>query len=90
MGHDAVIESIKKRKAKLLIFCRDVSPRLINEFEKKNYNIPTVKSDLTMDEVDFHIGKKAGVFTVEDENFSKRLIELLTTETGGKLNGYKG
>jgi len=76
MGHDMALESIKKRKARLLIFCSDVSPRLISEFEKKNCNLPMIKSDITMDEVDFSIGKKVGVMTVDDENFSKRLIEL--------------
>lgn len=77
MGHDMALESLKKRKAKLIVFCSDVSPRLINEFEKKNSNVPIIKSDITMDEVHFSVGKKVGVMTVDDENFSKRLIELL-------------
>lgn len=76
MGHDMALESLKKRKAKLIVFCSDVSPRLINEFEKKNSNVPIIKSDITMDEVHFSVGKKVGVMTVDDENFSKRLIEL--------------
>lgn len=76
MGHDMTLESLKKRKAKLIVFCSDVSPRLINEFEKRNSNVPIIKSDITMDEVHFSVGKKVGVMTVDDENFSKRLIEL--------------
>lgn len=76
MGHDMALESLKKRKAKLIVFCSDVSPRLINEFEKRNSNVPIIKSDITMDEVHFSVGKKVGVMTVDDENFSKRLIEL--------------
>lgn len=76
MGHDMALESLKKRKAKLIVFCSNVSPRLINEFEKRNSNVPIIKSDITMDEVHFSVGKKVGVMTVDDENFSKRLIEL--------------
>lgn len=76
MGHDMVLESVKKHKARLIIFCSDASPRLINEFEKKSSRVPIIKSDITMDEVHFSVGKRVGVMTVDDENFSKRLIEL--------------
>lgn len=76
MGHDMALESLKKHKAKLIIFCSDASPRLISEFEKKNADVPIIKSNITMDEVHFSVGKRVGVMTIDDENFSKRLIEL--------------
>lgn len=80
MGHDMAEQALLKNRAKLLIFCSDVSPRLINEFDKtiEKHNIDTVviQSDFTMDEIHFGIGYKAGVFTVDDENFSNRIIEL--------------
>ena len=35
MGHDMAQHALFGHKAKLLLFCSDVSPRLISEFEKK-------------------------------------------------------
>lgn len=81
MGHDMAQQAIINKKAKLLLFCSDVSPRLIKEFEttveKHRINIEIIKTDFTLNEIHFGIGYKAGVFTVDDENFSKRIIELL-------------
>lgn len=81
MGHDMAEQALLKKKAKLLLFCSDVSPRLIKEFEttieKHSINIAVIKTDFTLNEIHFGIGYKAGVFTVDDENFSKRIVELL-------------
>jgi len=55
-------------KAKLLLFCRDVSPRLISEFEKTielhHFKVKVIKTDITIDEIYFGVGYKAGVITV--------------------------
>lgn len=81
MGHDMAEQSVFKGRAKLLLFCCDVSPRLIKEFEitleKHSINIDVIKTDFTLNEMHYAIGYKAGVLTVDDENFSKRIIELL-------------
>lgn len=93
MGHDMAEQAILKKKAKLLLFCSDVSPRLIKEFEKTlekhSINITVIKTDFTLNEIHFGIGYKAGVLTVDDENFSKRIAELLNfdSKTGGNANG---
>lgn len=84
MGHDMAEQAVKKGKAKLIFFCSDVSPRLIDEFEKKSevqkYNIPVLKTDITMNEIHYSAGYKAGVITINDENFSKRIITLSEQE----------
>ena len=68
-------------KAKLLIFCRDVSPRLVAEFEKTielhHFKVKVIKTDITIDEIYFGVGYKAGCMTVNDENFAKKIISLL-------------
>lgn len=89
MGHDMVKQSVTKNKAKLIILCRDASPRLINEFQSLAENRKGIKvlvSGITMAEVHFTIGYKAAVMAVEDENFTKRIIELLRQEENA--NGY--
>ena len=69
MGHDMAQHALFGHKAKLLLFCSDVSPRLISEFEKTielhHFKVKVIKTD------------KAGVITVDDENFAKKIISLL-------------
>ena len=81
MGHDMALEAIKKRKAKLIIFSSDISLRLISEFKKaiEQYypDLPCLKIDETMDEIQSALGYRAGVLTVNDINFSNRILELI-------------
>lgn len=81
MGHDMAQHALFWRKAKLLIFCSDVSPRLVAEFEKTielhHFKVKVIKTDITIDEIYFGVGYKAGCMTVNDENFAKKIISLL-------------
>ena len=81
MGHDMAQHALFGRKAKLLIFCSDVSPRLVAEFEKTielhHFKVKVIKTDITIDEIYFGVGYKAGCMTVNDENFAKKIISLL-------------
>ena len=90
MGHDMAEQAIIKHKAKLLLFCSDVSPRLISEFErttkKHSIDIKMIKTDFLMEEIHFAIGYKAGVMTVDDKNFSNRIIDLLRQEDNANGN----
>lgn len=84
MGHDMAQQAVVKKKAKLLLFCSDVSPRLVREFEKtlenNKINIPVFQPDMTIDEIHFSLGYRAGVITVNDENFSNQIIKLIRQE----------
>ena len=84
MGHDMAEQAIVKKKARLLLFCSDVSPRLINELEKTvqkhNARVTVVKTAYTMDDIHYSIGYRAGVMTVNNENISNRIIQLLSQE----------
>lgn len=91
MGHDMAQHALFGHKAKLLLFCSDVSPRLISEFEKTielhHFKVKVIKTDITIDEIYFGVGYKAGVITVDDENFAKKIISLL--EQIGYINYLK-
>lgn len=84
MGHDMAMKAITTKKAKLLIFSSDVSPRLIEEFnvatEKFNKNLQAISVVENMNELHMALGYKAGVMTVDDINFSSRIIELINQE----------
>lgn len=81
MGHDMAMKAITTKKAKLLIFASDISPRLVEEFnvatEKFNKNLEAVSIEESMNEIHMALGYKAGVFTVDDENFSSRIKQLI-------------
>lgn len=84
MGHDMVEKSIKAKKAMALIFASDVSSRLVSELTKTanhfDSKIEILSIDETINELHKALGYKAGVITVDDENFSKRIIELINQE----------
>lgn len=84
MGHDMAEKAIKSKSATLLIFSKDASNRLYDEFqhtlERYSFDIPCIRISETIDEIHFALGYKAGVFTVDDSNFSKRIIELIKQE----------
>ena len=81
MGHDMAQHALFGHKAKLLIFCSDVSPRLVEENKKTielhHFKVKVIKTDITIDEIYFGVGYKAGCMTVNDENFAKKIISLL-------------
>ncbi|MCC8016075.1 MAG: ribosomal L7Ae/L30e/S12e/Gadd45 family protein [Clostridiales bacterium] len=81
MGHDAALKSLFGGKAKIIIFAKDSSPRVRREFEitmnKNNINIPAFSADILISEIHFACGYKAGIITVNDDNFSKKIISLL-------------
>lgn len=84
MGHDMAVKSIKTKNAYALIFASDVSPRLIKEFDsvRENYypNLVSLNVEETINELHMALGYKAGVITVDDVNFSNRIIELINQE----------
>lgn len=81
MGHDMALKALCEKKAKMLIFANDSSERLQREFnvaiEKNKIDTPVYVIDVSIDEIHFSCGYKAGVITVNDENFSKKIISLL-------------
>lgn len=81
MGHDMAEKAIKSKKAKLLLFANDMSDRIEREFDilTAEYmpSIPSIRIDESIDELHFALGYKAGVITVDDENFANRIIELI-------------
>ncbi len=82
MGHDMAEKALVSGKAKLLIFAADSSERIYKEFEhlisKKNIKVKVQKPDITMNEIHFACGYKAGVITVDDMNFADRIVSLLS------------
>lgn len=78
-GHDAVIGSIIKNKAKLCILASDASERLQKEIKHActydSKNIPVIVTHYDILTLSSAIGSKAAVVSVDDEGFAKALKE---------------
>ena len=79
MGFDSVKESVQTGKAKLILLASDISAKTEKEvrfFAGKNstevYAIP-----VTIAEIEFGTGRKAGVMGICDEGCAERINELL-------------
>ena len=84
MGHDMVLEAVKKHKTKLLIFTSDASKRLEEDisFSADRYlsDVPCIRIDETANEIHYTLGYRAAVMSVNDSNFATRIIELINQE----------
>ena len=85
MGHDMAVKAVMEHKTDLIIFACDVSNRLIDEFkvcaEKANADDIEIKQIAeAIDDIHRVLGYKAGVITVDDINFSRRIQELINQE----------
>ena len=84
MGHDTVLDSIKKKKSRLIVFACDISPRLTGEInaaaQRYMKALPCVNIPESMKQIHIALGYKAGVISVNDTNFANRILELINQE----------
>ncbi len=84
LGHDAVVTSIKKRKAGLVITCSDASERLKREIKDEcafdGRNIKYIDAPFKRDELSLCISSKAGVISIDDQGFAEKLITILNQD----------
>ncbi len=77
LGHDAVIGSVVRNKAKLCIMSCEASERLKKEIHHactyENKDIPVIVTDYSLMELSSAVGSKAAVISVDDEGFAKAL-----------------
>ena len=85
MGHDMAAKAIASGKARLLLFAKDISERAKKDMlfliEKQNSDIPVVYLTQTIDEIHFALGYKAGIITVDDDNFAEKIKSLATEQS---------
>ncbi|MDD6603608.1 MAG: ribosomal L7Ae/L30e/S12e/Gadd45 family protein [Eubacteriales bacterium] len=90
MGHDMAMKSLAEKKAKLLIIASDMSPRLNQEFARAADrfcpHMVCCRISDTIDDLHRAMGYRAGVLTVNDENFANRIIQLINQEEDANGN----
>ena len=87
-GHDAVISSVVKNKAKLVVVSSEGSDRLKKEITHAcsygGKNIPVIFTPYTTVELSKAIGIKAAVISLDDEGFAKAAADKYTNDSGRK------
>lgn len=79
MGFDVSAENINLGNAFLVLIAKDCSERTSAEIIKicnKN-NVRFLGLPLTMDEIDYTLGKRSGVMAVCDKNFAEKINTML-------------
>ena len=85
-GTESVLDSIERKRAKLIIIAEDSADRTKKNFESigKEKNIPT-KIFGTIEELSKSIGQSnKAVICVKDINFSKEILKIIN---GGEVIG---
>ena len=82
LGHDAVISSIVKNNAKLVILSSEGSERLRREIAHAcsygGKSIPYTVTSYTTAELSAAVGSKAAVMSLDDEGFAKAAQDKYT------------
>lgn len=81
-GFDSVSESLKDGKAFVMIASNKLSEKTLKEvkFLSEKYGVRLIMIDETLDELWYLIGKRTGIFSIADENLSKKIIACSTNE----------
>ncbi len=68
VGFDLVKSAMQLGEAELVVIASDISPKTKKEvlFFAENYEYEVVDTELTMDEIWYSIGKRAGVLAISD------------------------
>jgi len=90
-GHDACVGDIRSGRARLCLLAADASDRLKREVERAVSGgsldaARLLQTEYTMETFMGAAGFRAGVFTVNDEGFAKKIAELhhnITGDNGG-------
>lgn len=81
IGHDEVKNSVKKGKARLIIFTFDSSPRLKAEFARLTDSVKTVITDASMEDMASRIGRRSGVFSVTDGEIKDLILSTIKEDS---------
>ncbi len=82
MGFDPMKDALAEGKACAVIVVSDISPKTEKEvrFFSGKKNIPVARTAMTLDEVYFTIGKKAGILTICDKGFAEKALAICENE----------
>ena len=80
LGTDTTIDSIKKNKSIIIFVTKDFSTTSLKKVENVNLKnkVEVLKLNCSMTDIQFALGKKCGVISINDSSFANKLKKLLT------------
>ncbi|MGI6403198.1 MAG: L7Ae/L30e/S12e/Gadd45 family ribosomal protein [Oscillospiraceae bacterium] len=78
LGFDETARALEKGKAELLVLAADLSPKSAKEIIRlaDRQNINAVRLDVTMEELWYTLGKRAGILTVTQKGLADKIVAL--------------
>ncbi len=78
LGNDPVLDAIQKKEAKLLLAAADLSPRTFKGIQAaaRAGAVRLIHTGIAMEELEFAVGKRAGVLSVNDQGFAQKIEQL--------------
>ncbi len=82
MGFDPMKDALAEGKACAVIVASDLSPKTEKEvrFFSGKKEIPVKKTSLTLNDIYFALGKKAGIITICDKGFAEKALAVCDKE----------
>ena len=80
LGHDAVMQAVRGKKAKICLLTNDASVRHERELKAADGTVPILSMPITSQELSFAIGKKVCVIAILDEGFAKVVLQQFDEE----------
>lgn len=80
IGHDAVMLSVRNRRAIAVILTNDASERHEREIKAADFQGKIIRLACSMEEVGYMTGKKSCIFALEDAGFLKAIEKTLSEE----------
>jgi len=79
MGFDAVKEAAEKSQISIILTANDISPKSCKEIVRvaQINNVAILSIPVSMDEIFYNVGKRAGILAVSDSGLAKKLIGTL-------------
>lgn len=86
IGADPATDSIRKGKARLVIYANDFSQKSLRPVLMTAHSTDTkiLGINRTKEEISLSVGKLCGVAAIEDKGFADKLITLINGEQGGE------
>lgn len=83
LGHDAVVDAVRKESARLIIFAQDLSQNTVEDIRRQAQlvKIQTITILESVESVGLAIGKRVGVIAVNDDGFAEKMVLLYRRES---------
>lgn len=87
LGFDAVVKSMEEKKSSLVLVTKDFGPNSLKKAQKKAelFSVEVLKLHETMDDIHTTLGKRCGIISINDIEFSNGVKKLACDNFRGNI-----